>query len=194
MASRNSTRHGASANARRRRETSESRRGSVTRTRKAPPQRRRTTSSPRKTHAQGRRSRGGPGTGSGSGARVLRRTVRRPWRAILLGVAGLLIVGWTFYPALRIHYLESREQARLQAELERLVERNEALSDQVERLKTPEGVEELARENLGMVKQGENLYVVLGSEATATAVPEADGADADTVWVEILDRVFGAPR
>jgi hypothetical protein len=63
--------------------------------------------------------------------------------------------------AAQIQYQETREQARLEAELASLQERNESLSAQVERLKTPEGVEEVARESLGMVKPGENLYVVI---------------------------------
>ncbi len=104
-----------------------------------------------------------------------------------------MLVAWTFYPALRIQYQESRERARLEVELESLKERNETLSAQVERLKTPEGVEEVARENLGMVKQGENLYVVLDPETTSSAGPVADdGEGSDAIWVELLDLVFGA--
>jgi cell division protein FtsL len=76
-----------------------------------------------------------------------------------------------FYTPLKIQYQETREQARLEAELASLQERNESLSAQVERLKTPEGVEEVARESLGMVKPGENLYVVIdpAEEATTAA-------------------------
>ncbi len=107
-------------------------------------------------------------------------------------LAVLVLAAWTFYPALRVQYQESRERDRLAAELADLKDRNDALSAQVERLKTPEGVEELARENLGMVKEGEHLYVVLDPEATATAgPPEPDPEADDPFWVDLLDLVFG---
>ncbi len=106
----------------------------------------------------------------------------------------IAVVAWVLYPALRVHYQETREKTRLEAELETLKARNETLSAQVDRLKTPEGVEEIARENLGMIKEGENLYVVLEEEEpTETAAPnlEIDEAERDPAWVEVLDLVFG---
>lgn len=111
---------------------------------------------------------------------------------ILLGIA--LLAGWAFYSPLKVHYQESREQARLEAELAGLQEQNETLNAQVERLKTPEGVEELARESLGMVKEGENLYVVLDPDADTTSTV-AGVTDAPTMpgslWNDLLDLVFG---
>ncbi|MBE0417428.1 MAG: septum formation initiator family protein [Coriobacteriia bacterium] len=104
------------------------------------------------------------------------------------------VLGWAFYPPLKIQYQESREQARLEAELASLKERNESLSVQVERLRTPEGVEEVARESLGMVKEGENLYVVIDpAEETSTLVPESSEEEAapGSVWNGLLDLVFG---
>jgi hypothetical protein len=106
-----------------------------------------------------------------------------------------VLLGWTFYTPLKIQYQESREQARLEAELESLRERNDSLSTQVERLRTPEGVEEVARETLGMVKDGEHAYVVLdgATEATATTLaPQTqDGGSQESVWDDLLDLVFG---
>jgi cell division protein FtsL len=111
------------------------------------------------------------------------------WSLIVLGL--VVILTWTFYPALRIHYQENRERSRLETELESLRERNESLNAQVERLRTPEGVEEAARENLGMVKPGENLYVVVEPEPTATAEASIAPVESETLWVRLLDRVFG---
>jgi len=111
-------------------------------------------------------------------------------------VAAVVLLGWTFYMPLKIQYQESREQARLEAELESLRERNDTLSAQVERLRTPEGVEEVARETLGMVKEGEHAYVVLDGAAEATASTLAQQAEddglQDSVWDDLLDLVFGA--
>lgn len=106
-----------------------------------------------------------------------------------------MLLAWTFYTPLKIQYQESREQARLEAELEQLKERNENLSAQVERLRTPEGVEEVARETLGMVKEGEHAYIVLDpSEETSVAASveqPADEAYPGTLWNQLLDLVFG---
>jgi len=96
------------------------------------------------------------------------------------------------YPVLRIQYQHERELQTLQGELSGLQSRNEELREQVDELKTPEGVEQLAREGLGMVKPGEQAYVVTGGmlgETTGSVLPS------DTVevplWQQALDAVFG---
>lgn len=107
-----------------------------------------------------------------------------------------MLAAWSFYPVARLQYAEEREQARLEAELDGLKDRNERLREQVERLKTPEGVEEVARESLGMVKEGENLVVVVdGTETCAEPVtnPETDciPEPEPSAWQRVLDTVFG---
>ena len=122
------------------------------------------------------------------------------WRSYLVPVsivAVLVLSAWSFYPVARLNYTEERERARLAAELDGLKERNEVLRSQVDRLKTPEGVEEVARENLGMVKEGENLVVIVDDEAeqrpavltpdTAAAVPQPE----PSAWQQVLDALFG---
>jgi len=110
-------------------------------------------------------------------------------------VSTLFLLGWALYTPLKLQYQESREQARLQAELDSLKQRNENLSAQVERLKTPEGVEEVARESLGMVKEGENVYVVIdpSEEASASTLARTGEEDPvhDSIWDDLLDLVFG---
>jgi len=98
-----------------------------------------------------------------------------------------------------MQYREERTKQRLEAELSSLKERNSKLRAEVDRLKTPEGVEEVARENLGLVKEGENLYVVLDGEetdATTTAAPDTAPTTADIAvqspgWQRVLDMIFG---
>lgn len=111
-------------------------------------------------------------------------------------VAIIVVSAWSFYPVARLQYSEEREQARLEAELDGLKDRNAELRDQVDRLKTPEGVEEIARENLGMVKEGENLVVVVDSteapsepvtEPRTDCIPEPE----PSLWQQVLDTVFG---
>lgn len=184
MASRKSTRHGASASTRRTGASARSGRGSSSRTR--PPAKR---SAPRGV------STSRPKRTTPSRSRAASRAPRRGWAVPLLVVAAVVLLGWTFYTPLKLQYQESREQARLQAELDSLKQRNENLSAQVERLKTPEGVEEVARESLGMVKEGENAYVVIDPAEEASAAALARTGDEapvpDSVWDDVLDLVFG---
>lgn len=112
----------------------------------------------------------------------------------------VVVFAWGFYPVAAVQYRESRERSRLAAELESVQARNERLRAQVERLKTPAGVEDYARSQLGMVKKGENVVVVVDGnetkEGSATALPpEIDSAlpadEGDGAWTAFLDLVFG---
>lgn len=101
---------------------------------------------------------------------------------------------WFLYAPLKMNYTESREQHRLENELAELRERNVELREQVERLKTPEGIEEVARTNLGFVKEGENLYVIVEPEdasATAAVLDRAEEEAGEPLWPRFLDLVFG---
>ena len=109
-------------------------------------------------------------------------------------IALVAIMAWSVYPVARIQYQESREKARLEAELVSLQARNTQLRSQVDRLKTPEGVEEVARESLGMVKDGEHVYVVtnLLEETTNTVAGCTSISEPPPTFSQsILDSVFG---
>lgn len=115
-----------------------------------------------------------------------------------LVVLGVFIAAvWTLYPVLRLQYQQQREVASLEAELAGVKERNVELAEQIDRLKTPEGVEEVARQNLGLVKDGEQAYVVTGQddpELDADAVAErsrSTGDDERPLWMKVLDSLFG---
>lgn len=109
----------------------------------------------------------------------------------------LVVAGWALYPAFRLQYEQERQRQTLEAELAGLQERNETLLAQVERLKTPEGVEEAARENLGLVRAGEQVYVVTEGEATRSADPDVTEqtktvtAPEASYLTKVLDFVFG---
>lgn len=187
MATRKTTRHGATTSTRRTTSAKGSARGSSSRTPSSrnPAPRRRTASRTTPRTAPQR-------TPKAKTSRRARPSTRRVWllpAALLLTVVAL---GWVFYAPLKIQYQESREQQRLQAELDGLKARNDALSAQVERLRTPEGVEEVARQTLGMVKQGEHAYVVLdsGEDESATA-PATDARQEGDIWHDLLDLIFG---
>jgi hypothetical protein len=113
----------------------------------------------------------------------------------------VLLVGWTMYPVARLQYIQQRDNAKLERQLAGIRKRNGELKREVDRLKTPAGVEEAARERLGFVKKGEQMYVVMpegkaaaSGAATAPPVGTASVAGGVGVWESLLDAVFGVGR
>jgi len=91
-----------------------------------------------------------------------------------------------------MQYEHQREVRTLEQELGNLKERNGELREEVDELKTPEGVEQLARDTLGLVKPGEQAYVVTGGTIGETsATVEANVEGEAPVWQGILDALFG---
>lgn len=118
------------------------------------------------------------------------RAQQRTKLTALFVIGSIVVAAWTIYPVFRLQYEHQREVRTLEAELVSLKTRNGELREEVDQLKTPEGVEQLARETLGLVKPGEQAYVVTGGsigETTATPEPETERR----VWQGVLDTLFG---
>jgi cell division protein FtsL len=120
-----------------------------------------------------------------------------------VGIAVLVVVlAWSLYPAARIQYQESRRMAGLQQQYESLKTRNDALRAQVAALKTPAGVEQAAREDLGYAKSGDNVYVVVPSGQPTSTDPGAGPAStasmspapAAPLFQVLLDALFGVAQ
>lgn len=104
----------------------------------------------------------------------------------------LLLAIWMVYPVLRLQYQHRREVQSLEAELAGLQTRNEVLRGEVEGLKTPEGVERLARESLGLVKPGEQAYIVTGGESEDTTATIGYSVEPELPWwMQLADAIFG---
>lgn len=137
---------------------------------------------------------------SKSAARAKPRFTAQWWMFPVAIVTVLAFFVGTYYPVARVQYRETRERVRLQAELSALKARNARLRASVDRLKTPEGVEDYARLQLGMVKQGEHVAVVIDGDDTsqtalsAPATPRVDSEEAAVPavgpWTAFLDVVF----
>lgn len=115
-----------------------------------------------------------------------------------LALVTLLVAAiWFFYPVARLHYQTLREKEILAAELDYVQQRNAAIREEVDQLNTPEGVERIARENLGLAKEGENVYVVVGSAATTEGVSselsvgQSLQQTSTGFWRRALDFIFG---
>jgi cell division protein FtsL len=111
-------------------------------------------------------------------------------------VGALFLLAWAMYPALKVQYETGRRLAGLQAEYKDLSARNKALRAEVAGLKTPEGVEKAARENLGLARPGENVYVVMPANETSMPAGSADATSTAArggkdVVTALLDAVFG---
>lgn len=114
----------------------------------------------------------------------------------LVCVAAVLLF---LYPTARQVYVESREEDRLQAEYDALIARNNAMQDRIDYLKTDEGIEDTARQQLGWVKEGETAVVVdglsddSGTEDSSVNIQIVSGSiPAPQTWYSpVLDVVFG---
>lgn len=124
--------------------------------------------------------------------------VFRWWLVPVAVAAALLLFVLGFYPVARVQYREVRQQTKLHAELKALESRNKRLSAQVAALRTPQGVENLARTQLNMVRAGESLAVVVdgSTQTTQTGPPIPDSenlaiARTSGPWTAFLDAFFG---
>jgi hypothetical protein len=109
------------------------------------------------------------------------------------------LLAWSMYPALKVQYETGRRLAGLERQYQDLADRNQVLRAQVADLKTPEGVEKAARENLGLVRPGENVYVVMDpskDSGRASTAASATGAASDSgdMVTAFLDAIFGIRR
>jgi cell division protein FtsB len=125
--------------------------------------------------------------------------IRIPSALIAITIIGLSVVLAVvmLYPVAREYYLIMRENDRLSAEHQAVVDRNEKIKQQIENLQTPEGIEDHAREEFGWVREGEEAVNItgLGASESSTALPaivESSSVQvAESWWTRTLDKLFG---
>ncbi|MDO4443596.1 MAG: hypothetical protein Q4B69_06955 [Slackia sp.] len=147
------------------------------------------------------RASAGLGASSARAARAASRDrARVSLLSVLVAVAGCFaLAAALLFPAARQLYIETREQARLQAEYDALSARNQAIEGHLEYLKTDEGIEDVVHKELGWVHDGQVAGVVqglAGGEATAgqamIAQVKSGSIPAPETWYSpVLDAVFG---
>ena len=89
------------------------------------------------------------------------RKLQRRKRFLML--VALIIIVWTVVAFSRGYYRNYQALQRLvelESEIKAYEIRNEQLQAQIDRLQSPEYVERVAREELGLVRPGERLYII----------------------------------
>lgn len=90
----------------------------------------------------------------------------------------IVVVGLSLYFPIRDYYVAYRTSDILARQLELREEYNERLETDVDQLLSTEGIENAARENLGLVMPGEKRIDVVGSVGDGSDVSDAEGDDA----------------
>ncbi|MCL2889444.1 MAG: septum formation initiator family protein [Eggerthellaceae bacterium] len=113
-------------------------------------------------------------------------------------VLGCLLLSCIFlYPVAKQYYLTIRHYDQLEAEYAAVQNNNQNIQNQVDALSTAEGIEDLARKEYGLIKEGEQGGTVYGLEnegsqsANMPNIPSGK-AEAPQAWyTAFLDVLFG---
>lgn len=106
---------------------------------------------------------------------------------VVIGVTALIVVYFLFTfagNAIKAHQLNQQE-GQLNAEIGSLQEKYQSLQALEQYLKSDEYIEEIAREQLGLVKPGETGIVAIPTQPSPTPAPDAPNSD---LWWEVLIR------
>lgn len=121
----------------------------------------------------------------------------RSWRTLAIVGCIILFAIIVLYPVGRDYYKTMRTEQRLQAQLDAVNERNEAVQAENDALQTEEGIENQARSDLGWVREGESSAVVTNEQGTvdnASRLPdhldEKSITAPQTWYYTILDTIF----
>jgi cell division protein FtsB len=99
---------------------------------------------------------------------VPRRVQRLVW--VVAAVAAAVVIAGA--PA-RQWWSQRGEINQAEEELRQLSEDNEALEARLDRMQDPQEVERVARDELGMVREGEESYSILPPATAGVALPDA---------------------
>lgn len=135
--------------------------------------------------------------GSTAGTSAKRkRSLPLPLAVIGGAVACLAVTFAILYAPAQQYYQEVRENDRLEAEYAAVSERNDTIRSEVDALSTAAGVENRAREEFGMVRQGETAGSVSGidvpeEESSFTGNIVSSAVEPPDTWYSFLDPFFG---
>ena len=135
--------------------------------------------------------------------KVVGKHRRRSLQGIVIFVmllACLVFSASLVYPTARGWYLSDREVGQLSGELAAIEARNDQIDSQTKVLETPEGIQDRAREQLGMVMNGEaavnitGLALTTSSTALPAEVPRGLLLQEEGWWADFCDSFFAVPK
>lgn len=112
-----------------------------------------------------------------------------------MSLGAVVVVGFLFvavFPT-RAYLEQKRAIAATEERVSVLREHNEQLEEQKSHLQTDAGIEELAREQHGLVREGEKAYAVIfeepGSDAASTQDSESNSQPIwpERIWAAMID-------
>ena len=84
---------------------------------------------------------------------------------IIVGIAAIYYLSFNDYGIIR-HFRTKKDLQQIRAQIELLEKQQEEINVTIEKLKTDYNyIERVAREKLGLVKKGEELYIVTKSDS-----------------------------
>jgi cell division protein FtsB len=125
-------------------------------------------------------------------APVIRQRSRRGGFIAVLLLVGLAIVLAGVFPFRQI-IAQERLVENTRAKLDALVAENEALQDQIDAVQSPAELERIAREQYGMARPGETVYVVEleGAPVPESTVVQDDAIDSRSLLQRFWDFLTG---
>ena len=113
---------------------------------------------------------------------------RRIGTLVRASLAGVVVVGFLFVAVFPTQaYLEQRRAiSATQERVSVLREHNKQLQRQKSQLQTDAGIEQIARERHGLVREGEKAYAVVFEDSDSATSPSRSGSEGDqqSTWPE----------
>lgn len=116
--------------------------------------------------------------------RAVRRVLPR-WAQPAAAAGLVLALAGVFGNAYWEGYQLRREAARLVRERDELRRQNAQLREEIRLLHTPEYIERLAREQLGLVRPGEIAVILVPPTPAPAARPAPEGTGGDGWWARL---------
>ena len=102
---------------------------------------------------------------------VSEKTRRYLFWLFILAVVGVILI-WAIQP-IRLWLDQREELSTKQQELTNIESSNSALEQRAEALQTPEQIELIARQNFGLIREGEEAYAVLPAAPDPLRIPSS---------------------
>ena len=130
-----------------------------------------------------------------SESKLLAFFASKTFRFAIVPVLVIAFAAVIIYPSAKSYYIADRDKQLVEAEYALVQERNQELQDEIDTLKTDEGIENQARAQYGYSYEDENSVVVEGIDNSALELPDQVSASdvklEENAWTQFCDMIFG---